>query len=143
MSGANMLVIGSSILAIILLSSLILFGAYRRRKAGVKVSISPKSQTGTPGKRLSYTVTVKNTGVGSDTYDLKVSGGAGWSPTLADDSLSVDAGKSKTTTLRVTVPEEGASTTIKVTATSQADSDISGSARCTATSTRTSAGSSR
>jgi len=108
-----------------------------RRKRGVKVSISPKSQTGTPGKRLSYTVTVKNTGRESDTYDLKVSGGAEWSPKLADGSLSIDAGKSKTTTLRVTVPssaKEGDSTKITVTATSQADSSVSGSASCAAVS---------
>jgi len=110
-----------------------------RRKRGVKVSISPKSQTGTPGKRLSYTVTVKNTGRESDTYDLKVSGGAEWSPKLADGSLSIDAGKSKTTTLRVTVPSsarEGDSTKITVTATSRADSSVRGSASCTAVSGR-------
>ena len=130
-------IIMAGVLGVLLLLLVPLF----RRKRGVKVSISPKSQTGTPGKRLSYTVTVKNNGVGSDTYDLEVSGGAEWSPKLADGSLSIDAGKSKTTALRVIVPSgarEGDSTKITVTATSRADSSVRGSASCTAVSGRAS-----
>jgi hypothetical protein len=101
----------------------------------VEVSISPSSREGAPGAELTYTVTVTNNGGAADTYDLEISGGTGWAPTLDDYSLSIGAGGSKTTTLRVTVPSgasDGDSTTITVTATSQTDPEVSDSGTCTA-----------
>ena len=104
--------------------------------AGVNVSISPSSKSGTPGTELTYTVTVMNTGGGMDTFDLHISGGDGWSPGLSSNSLILTSGASGTSTLTVTVPSwvaAGFSTTITVTATSRADPSVSDSASCSAT----------
>jgi len=105
-------------------------------RPSVEVSISPSSSSGTPGTMLTYTVTVKNTGGGTDNFDLNVSGGAGWSPGISPSLLTLAAGTSGTAKLTVTVPSnavEGASTTITVKAISRADPSVSGSASCTAT----------
>jgi parallel beta-helix repeat protein len=104
--------------------------------AGVQVSISPSSKSGTPGVELTYTVTVMNTGGATDTFDLRFSGGAGWSPSISPNSLTLAAGTPGGATLTVTVPSwvaAGASTTITVTATSRADPSVSNSASCSAT----------
>jgi len=103
---------------------------------GVSVSISPSSKEGLPGVALSYTVTVTNTGEAADNFDLRVSGGAGWSPGISPNSLTLATGASGTAALTVTVPSGAAggdSTTIAVTATSRADPSVSGSASCKAT----------
>jgi len=102
---------------------------------GVSVSISPSSQVGMPDVTLSYTVTVTNTGEATDNFDLRISGGAGWSPGISPSSLSLAVGASGTAALTVTVPSgaaEGDSTTIAVIATSRADPSVSGSASCRA-----------
>ena len=124
-------------------SILLLSAALLRRRKGVKVSISPSSQSGAPGKRLSYAVTVENMENKKNTYDLQISGGDGWSPKLTDNSLSIAANEAKTTTLRVTVPREGGSVILKVTATSRADPSMSDSASCTATAGKSQESSSR
>jgi len=110
---------------------------------GVRVSISPSSQEGLPDVTLSYTVTVTNTGEATDNFDLRVSGGAGWSPGISPNSLTLAAGASGTATLTVTVPSGAAggdSTTIVVTATSRADPSASGSTSCKATASAPPAG---
>ena len=102
----------------------------------VDVSISPSSQSGTPGLTLSYTVTVKNEGNVSDTYDLGASDG--WATQISPTSLIVAAGDSGTATLDVTIPSGtsgGATMTITVTATSRTDPGVSDSASCEAVAT--------
>jgi parallel beta-helix repeat protein len=98
--------------------------------AGVEISISPTTRSGSPGTKLSYTVTVTNTGSATDTFDLSIHGGTGWSPKLSNGSLTLDAGTSGDVTLEVTVPiwaATGQSTTITITATSMADLSVSAS----------------
>jgi uncharacterized membrane protein len=110
--------------------------ATARAGPNVDVSISPGSQSGGPGDPLSYTVTVTNTGTVTDTYDLETSGGAGWSPSLSSDTVGpLDPTEHEDVTLEVTVPsdaEDGDSTMVTVTATSQENSEVSDSGSCTA-----------
>ena len=105
-------------------------------KVGVSVSISPSTNSALPGESINYTVTVMNTGDATDTFDLHISGGTGWSPSISMNSITLNAGTSSGVTLTVTVPSgaaAGASTTITVTATSRADPSVSNSASCRAT----------
>jgi len=101
-------------------------------------SISPSSQAAWPGDNLEYTVTVKNRGTINDNYNLVVSDNAipSWGPTLDNNLfLNVGPGENKTTTLRVTLPENEELATldkITVTATSQAENRISESAEAIA-----------
>jgi uncharacterized repeat protein (TIGR01451 family) len=105
---------------------------------GVDVSIAPSSQTGINGTTLTYTVTVTNTGNGSDTYNLTVSDSAipSWGPSVLPVTLpNVPAGGNGTATLSVTVPSgaaAGAIDTIIVTATSQGDPSVSDNDSCLA-----------
>ena len=106
-------------------------------KVGINVSISPSKSSALPGNSLSYKVTVMNTGDATDTFDLSVHGGTGWSPSISQNSLTLDAGASSEVTLMVKVPSwagAGASSTITVTATSRADPSVSSSASCKASS---------
>lgn len=101
----------------------------------VEVTISPGYQHGMPGATLNYTVTVKNTGTVGDIYDLENSDDQGWTLVLDDDSLTVPAGESRTTTLTVTIPGDAThctEDTVTVTVTSQADPSVSDSASCIA-----------
>jgi len=103
----------------------------------ISVSISPLSQSGANGAKLTYTVTVSNTGNVSDTYSLAVSDNASpsWSPTVSPTSLTVPIGSSGNATLSVTIPENaisGTSNNITVIATSQTDNTIENSASCIA-----------
>lgn len=102
-----------------------------------QVSISPSSNSGSPGETLTFTVTVKNTGETEDTYDLTVDDDAGWVPTLSQNSLSnVGSGASRTVTLTVTIPSdvaEGDSTEITMTASPMSDPTKSDTATCTVT----------
>lgn len=71
----------------------------------VRTSISPIFQGGVPGMMLDYTVTVKNTGTSSDTYNLSVDDNLGWGAVLYDSSLSAaGSGGENSTTLHVTIP---------------------------------------
>ncbi|MCS7131495.1 MAG: DNRLRE domain-containing protein, partial [Hadesarchaea archaeon] len=88
---------------------------------GVEVSISPPARSGRPGATLTYEVTVANTGSVEDTYSLSFEQTLGWQVSLDDASLTVPAGESRSTTLRVTVPSGAAPCTsnlVTVTATS-------------------------
>jgi len=99
----------------------------------VDVSISPGLQDTSPGRTLTYTVTVTNTGSLSDSYSLAVSDNAGWSPSLSSTSLTnVGADENRTVTLTVTIPSNAPILTkdnITVTATG---TGVSASASCVA-----------
>jgi len=101
----------------------------------VQVSIFPEEQSDLPGKMLTYTVTVKNTGEAEDTYDLSVSDTKGWGATLSDYLLTIPARENRTTTMATIVPSGAAkdeSTMITVVATSRVDPTVENSATCTA-----------
>jgi parallel beta-helix repeat protein len=103
--------------------------------AGVSISISPSSNSGTPGTKLVYTMNITNTGGATDTFDLSVQGGTEWSPELSSSRLTLDSGASGEVTLDVTVPTwapTGLSTNITVTATSETDLAVSASTSCRA-----------
>ena len=87
------------------------------------------------GTRLTYAVTVRNTGNVSDTYSLTATDDAGWSLSISPTSLSLSAGESGTAALSVTIPEaaeNGAEDSITVTATSGTDTTASDSGTCVA-----------
>ena len=110
--------------------------AHAIESRGVEVYISPSRDTAEPGKTLTFTVTVRNTGSVPDNYNLTVSDDAGWGATLAQNLLTVPAGVNRTTTVSVKVPSdavENESTEITVAATSQAAPTVSDSASCIAT----------
>jgi len=101
----------------------------------VEVSISPSYQSGSPGGKLDYTVTVTNTGAGNDNFDLKVIDNENWSPSLSDNSLEISAGGSENVTLSVTIPDNasyGAEDLITVTATSRTENMVSDNGSCMA-----------
>ncbi|MCK4405050.1 MAG: right-handed parallel beta-helix repeat-containing protein, partial [Hadesarchaea archaeon] len=101
----------------------------------VNVSISPSYQSGMPGTLLTYTVTVTNTGNALDTYELTTSDNAGWSPVVSPSSMGLSPSASGNVTLKVIVPFDAIGSTrdnIIVTATSQLDNTVSGSASCIA-----------
>jgi uncharacterized membrane protein len=101
----------------------------------VEVSISPKENSGLPGTTLRYVVTIKNTGLVRDNYDLAATDTLGWGPTISPTSLSLEPNASGNATLSVRVPETaavGAEDKVTVTATSQTDSAVSARAVCVA-----------
>jgi len=108
---------------------------------GVGVYISPpRRRSGPPGRKLDYTVTVKNEGNVEDTYDLWASDNAdpSWNPTVSPTSLTLTAGASGETTLTVTIPHNaslGAEDNITVIATSKENIDASDNASCVAQAT--------
>jgi uncharacterized membrane protein len=96
------------------------------------VSISPGLQDNSPGRTLTYTVTVSNTGSSADTYTLTKGDTKGWSLDLSPTSLSIIAGASANATLTVTIPSNAPNLTkdtITVTATG---TGVSASASCVA-----------
>jgi len=103
---------------------------------GVRVSISPSEDSGSPGATLKYTVTVANTGNVVDTYDLAMTDNAGWNLELSSSTLTISMGGSEEIMLNVTIPgnaELGTADDIIITATSQLDpNSISDSASCRA-----------
>jgi uncharacterized membrane protein len=105
---------------------------------GVKVSISPDEDSGSPGTALKYTFTVTNIGNVVDTYDLAVTDTAGWNLELSSSPLTISMGSSENTVLNVTIPENaepGAADDITITAISRVDPTVSGSASCRAIAT--------
>jgi parallel beta-helix repeat protein len=102
---------------------------------GVNVSISPDNQEGLPGQTLTYTVRVRNTESVPDNFSLENSDNAGWALMLDNDLLTIPAGENRTTTLRVTIPEnaeDGAEDLITVTATSKDNENIKDNEICKA-----------
>lgn len=103
--------------------------------AGVEISISPSSQSGTPDETLSYTVTVTNAGNVPDNYTLERDDTQGWPLTLPSSVGPLDPDESDDVTLEVTIPhsaENGDSTTVTVTATSQENTEIKDNDNCVA-----------
>jgi uncharacterized membrane protein len=99
------------------------------------VSILPTPQDGSPGAALTYTVTVKNTGVVADNYVLTKSDNAGWTLSLSPSTLSLAENALGNATLTVTIPTGAGNNvydSVTVTATSQTDSSVSDSKSCTA-----------
>jgi len=102
---------------------------------GVNVSISPGYQDGLPGTTLNYTVTVKNTGLLDDNYDLTATDNAGWSLAISPASLAVPVGENRIATLSVTIPVITPGSTrdnIIVIATSLIDNTVSAENSCIA-----------
>ena len=107
---------------------------YPVKPPGVDVSISPEFKADENGKNITYTVTVKNTGSVSATYNLEnTPENTDWTCSLSPTSLTI-AGKSEnTTTLTVTIPagaEEHDSTVITVTAKKSDDENITDNDDC-------------
>ncbi len=104
---------------------------------GVSLSVTPTSATVQPGGTATYTITVTNTGTLQDTYDLSTSSVAtGWSASLSQNQVTLNAGDSTTVTLSVTSPSDatnGDSQDVTVTAVSQGDSSKSDSVTTTTT----------
>jgi uncharacterized membrane protein len=95
------------------------------------VSIAPDAAiTGTAGTTVTYTLHLTNTGNAADTFDLAV-GGNTWTTTLSDSTVSLGVGVSATLIVTVDIPAgaaDGQMDTATVTATSQGDGAVSGSA---------------
>jgi len=102
---------------------------------GAIVEITPNYQANTPGSTLVFSVSVTNPDEVEDSYVLTVRDNAGWGLTLEDEHLlSVPGpGKSKETTLTVTIPSGaaiGAEDNVIVTAASMVKPNVSGSCSC-------------
>jgi len=96
-------------------------------RANPSVSISPSSQSGNPGDTLTYTVTVTNndnSACGSSTFDLSVINcPSGWTCSLADNSLTISSGSSKSTTISVTSSSSASSNTYVITVKAENSAD--------------------
>jgi uncharacterized repeat protein (TIGR02543 family) len=90
------------------------------------------SQIGAPGHTLSYNHTLTNQGNAIDVFDITTSSSAGFGVTLTSPTpVTLAAGASATVQLAVTIPPgtaEGAMDITTVTAVSQGNSNVSGSA---------------
>jgi len=101
----------------------------------VIVDVLPRSQGGTPGTTLMYTIKVTNAGAWGDSYILTVADTANWSPIISPTQLSILAGKSEIAMLEVRIPSGallGAEDNITVTATSVGNPEVSDNKACTA-----------
>jgi uncharacterized membrane protein len=109
---------------------------------GVRLSISPSEDSGSPGVTLKYTITVTNTGNVVDNYNLAVTDNSGWNLKLSSSILTISIKGLEKIVLDVTIPGNAklsASDNITVTARSRADPIISDSASCRAIATGPSA----
>jgi subtilisin family serine protease len=101
------------------------------------VSFSPNSQAGSglPGKIVEYDLTLANTGIPPDTYNLLLSDPAeGWEANLPLTSLPLAGGETAQVILIITIPDdaqEGDSGTVTITATSETVSSAITSATLT------------
>jgi len=106
---------------------------------GVRISISPGENSAFPGRNVTFTVTVTNTGDNADNYVLYASDNLRWGLSLADNSVqNVAPGGSRTTKLTVSIPENAAPDTrdnVTVTATSRENEKVTDNATCIAHST--------
>ena len=99
---------------------------------GVSVSLTPASNTGGQGTPALYNVQLTNAGNVSDTYALSLSGPNGFSSSFGAAAITVPPGLTnpRQTTLQITAPQgtPAAAANFMVKATSQTNSQISGSA---------------
>ncbi len=87
------------------------------------IALLPQTQakTGDKGSTVSYTYTVYNFGLTTDTVSLSALSSSGWTVILSSSSVSVPAGGSTDVTVSVTIPNGasiGAVDTVTITATS-------------------------
>jgi uncharacterized membrane protein len=109
----------------------------------VTVSILETDKYGRPGRSVTFTVIVTNTGNIQDTYDLIASDNSGWGPTSSPTTLTLTGGVSGTSTLTVLISDNSAETdcdNIIVKATSRADNTIWAENSCVAHTLRFSRG---
>lgn len=95
---------------------------------GVNVTADPAAAEGAAGDTVTYTVSVENTGLNDDTYDLTADGV--WTATPSVASITVAAGDTETFEVDVEIPGAavpGDSDVTTVTATSTGDGTISAS----------------
>ena len=100
----------------------------------VELSISPSYQSGW-GSPLTYTLTIKNTGLLNDLYDLSVWDNENWGLMVTPPEVYVQTGDTEFAALSVTIPGGVMPLTednITVIATSQADNTISAENNCIA-----------
>jgi uncharacterized membrane protein len=100
----------------------------------VELSISPTYQSGW-GSPLTYTLTIKNTGLLNDLYDLSVRDNENWGLMVTPPEVYVQTGDTEFAALSVTTPGGVMPLTqdnITVTATSQADNTVSSENNCVA-----------
>lgn len=93
-------------------------GATCQRNAPT-VGVTPLSQTGAPGARLAYTVSVRNnntTACGSSGFNLAQALPAGFTGTLSATSLTLSAGASGSASWQVSSPSSAAEATYTLTA---------------------------
>jgi hypothetical protein len=93
-----------------------------------------QSDSGVPGDEVEYTVTITNTGLVADTFDLSLSGNVWESHVTPESTGLLNPGESATVTLTVHIPESafhGNSDSVVLTATSAADSLVSDSMTAT------------
>ena len=104
---------------------------------GLALLAHTAAQSAAPGETLSYTLTITNTGNGSDTFTISL-GGQTWAGS-APGSLTLAAGQSASFQVQVTIPSSaanGESDTLNVTVSSQGDPSQSGSAVLVSTALR-------
>ena len=109
--------------------------------AAYSVSVSPATgnQSGLPGATVSYVLDVTNTGNGSDTFDVVVTGNA-WSTGAPTTVGPLAAGATTQMIVAVTIPAgaaDGATDAATVTVTSQGDPGQSAASNLTTTATIT------
>ncbi len=106
-------------------------------RANPGVSISPSSQSGTPGQTLSYTATIINydsSGCGSSTFNLTKSCPSGWTCNLSSSSITISPnGSSGAVSLSVTssATATDGNYTVSVTATNSGATSYSGTGNAT------------
>jgi len=104
--------------------------------AGLSLSAASESLTGDPDTKVTYTLTVTNTGDSSDTFDVSRDG-ASWNTISSMDSIGpLEPGTKTTFDIAVSIPSDalaGSTDTVMVTLTSKADSQVAQQVELTTT----------
>lgn len=75
------------------------------------VSVSPSTNSGSPGETLTYSITVKNEELREDNFSIVVDDVEGWPLSLSENLLTIPAGESEAVTLTVVIPADAAAGT--------------------------------